>query len=167
MTEENDNTQIEYKEEREMAMDASLDMELTKEELKTVIQSIECFIDPKKPRWAKDEAEDVDIILLLNKFKVGNIMGMYDEINVDIKCPKCGANDVTWQSKNYMCNLDTIDPDKVQEFYTHCDKCDTFITYRRGEKKEEVATECRAEPYSLDEVEKMGFEYIEDEEVKK
>jgi hypothetical protein len=50
MTEENDNTQIEYKEEREMAMDASL-------------------IDPKKPRWAKDEAEDVDIILLLNKFK--------------------------------------------------------------------------------------------------
>ena len=48
-----------------MAMDASLAMELTKEELKTVIQSIECFIDPKKPRWAKDEAEDVDIILLL------------------------------------------------------------------------------------------------------
>ena len=47
MTEENDNTQIEYKEERQMAMDASLAMELTKEELKTVIQSIECFIDPK------------------------------------------------------------------------------------------------------------------------
>ena len=92
---------------------------------------------------------------------------MYDEINVDIKCPKCGANDVSWQSKNYLCNLDTIDPDKVQEFYTHCDKCNTFITYRRGEKKEEVAAECRAEPYSLDEVEKMGFEYIEDEEVKK
>ena len=42
---------------------------LTKEELKTVIQSIECFIDPLTPRWAKDEAEDVDIILLLNKFK--------------------------------------------------------------------------------------------------
>ncbi len=84
-------------------------------------------------------------------------MGMYDEINVDIKCPKCGANDVSWQSKNYLCNLDTIDPDKVQEFYTHCDKCDTFTTYRRGEKKEEVAAECRAEPYSLDEVEKMGF----------
>jgi hypothetical protein len=42
---------------------------LTKEELKMVIQSIECFIDPLTPRWAKDEAEDVDIILLLNKFK--------------------------------------------------------------------------------------------------
>jgi len=46
-----------------------LKLTLTKEELKMVIQSIECFIDPKKPRWAKDEAEDVDIILLLNKFK--------------------------------------------------------------------------------------------------
>ena len=44
-----------------------LKLTLTKEELKMVIQSIECFIDPKKPRWAKDEAEDVDIILLLNK----------------------------------------------------------------------------------------------------
>ena len=46
-----------------------LKLTLTKEELKMVIQSIECLIDPKKPRWAKDEAEDVDIILLLNKFK--------------------------------------------------------------------------------------------------
>jgi len=44
-----------------------LKLTLTKEELKMVIQSIECFIDPKKPRWAKDEAEDDDIILLLNK----------------------------------------------------------------------------------------------------
>ena len=30
-------------------------LELTKEELKTVIQSIECFIDPLTLRWAKDE----------------------------------------------------------------------------------------------------------------
>ena len=44
-----------------------LKLTLTKEELTTIIQSIECFIDPKKPRWAKDEAEDDDIILLLNK----------------------------------------------------------------------------------------------------
>ena len=44
-----------------------LKLTLTKEELKMVIQSIECFIDNTKPRWAKDEAEDDDIILLLNK----------------------------------------------------------------------------------------------------
>ena len=42
---------------------------LTQEELKIIIQAIECFIDPKKPRWAKDEAMDNDIILLLNKVK--------------------------------------------------------------------------------------------------
>ena len=42
---------------------------LIQEELKIIIQSIECFIDPKKPRWAKDEAMDNDIILLLNKVK--------------------------------------------------------------------------------------------------
>jgi len=44
-----------------------LKLTLTKEELTTIIQSIECFIDNTKPRWAKDEAEDDDIILLLNK----------------------------------------------------------------------------------------------------
>ena len=88
-----------------------------------------------------------------------NIMGMYDEINVDIKCPKCGANEMDWQSKDYMCGLDMIDPDKVQKFYTHCDKCDTFITYRRGTENDEEVIKCRAEPYSLDEVEKMGFDY--------
>ena len=91
-------------------------------------------------------------------------MGMYDEINVDIKCPKCGANEMDWQSKDYMCGLDMIDPDKVQKFYTHCDKCDTFITYRRGTENDEEVIKCRAEPYSLDEVEKMGFKYIEDED---
>jgi hypothetical protein len=42
---------------------------LTQEELKIIIQAIECFIDPKKPRWAKDEATDNNIILLLNKVK--------------------------------------------------------------------------------------------------
>jgi len=49
---------------------------LTQEELKIIIQAIECFIDPKKPRWVyelnmyiKDEAMDNDIILLLNKVK--------------------------------------------------------------------------------------------------
>ena len=52
-----------------------------------------------------------------------------------------------------------IDPDKVQKFYTHCDKCDTFITYRRGTENDEEVIKCRAEPYSLDEVEKMGFKY--------
>ena len=91
-------------------------------------------------------------------------MGMYDEINVDIKCPKCGSNEMNWQSKDYMCGLDMIDPDKVQEFYTYCDKCDTFTTYRRGAENDEAVIECRAEPYSLDEVEKMGFKYIEDED---
>ena len=91
-------------------------------------------------------------------------MGMYDEINVDIKCPKCGSNDVSWQSKNYLCNLDTSEPCKVQEFYTYFDKCVTVTTYLTIEDKGEVAAECRAEPYSLDEVEKMGFEYIEDED---
>ena len=42
---------------------------LTQEELKIIIQAIECFIDPKKSRWAKDEAMDCDVILLLNKIK--------------------------------------------------------------------------------------------------
>jgi len=66
---------------------------------------------------------------------------------------------MNWQSKDYMCGLDMIDPDKVQKFYTHCDKCDTFITYRRGTETDEEVIKCRAEPYSLDEVEKMGFKY--------
>ena len=42
---------------------------LTQEELKIIIQAIECFIDTKKPRWAKDEATRITKILLLNKVK--------------------------------------------------------------------------------------------------
>jgi len=60
---------LEQEDEKIMKHIQTHNLELTKEELKTVIQSIECFIDPLTPRWAKDEEEDVDIILLLNKFK--------------------------------------------------------------------------------------------------
>ena len=42
---------------------------LTQEELKIIIQAIECFIDPKKPRWANEEDERIRKILLLNKVK--------------------------------------------------------------------------------------------------
>ena len=42
---------------------------LTQEELKIIIQAIECFIDPKKPRWAKEEEGRITKILLLNKVK--------------------------------------------------------------------------------------------------
>jgi len=41
------------------------------DEYKTGEQALECFIDPRTPRWAKDEATDNDIILLLNKVKLG------------------------------------------------------------------------------------------------
>jgi hypothetical protein len=56
-----------YKSIKQMKHIQTHNLELTKEELTTIIQSIECFIDNTKPRWAKDEAEDDDIILLLNK----------------------------------------------------------------------------------------------------
>ena len=58
-------------------------------------------------------------------------MGMYDSINLEMNCPKCGGEYLDFQSKDGDCSLSTLEPYEVEEFYTGCDDCGSWITFKR------------------------------------
>lgn len=67
-------------------------------------------------------------------------MGMFDYV-VDVPevdCPKCGAKLNAWQSKDGPCDLEEIEYWKVENFYTNCHKCRTWVEFNREVPKEPV-----------------------------
>jgi hypothetical protein len=85
-------------------------------------------------------------------------MGMFDYVNVNISCPKCGRENTNFQSKDSLCHLDRIDPQYVNEFHALCD-CGYWISF---ERKQRISRENhREEPYNLEEVLGLGFQIIE------
>ncbi len=56
-------------------------------------------------------------------------MGMFDYVDYECECPKCGAKVKRFQSKDGPCNLKTLQPVDVDSFYSSCDKCYTWIVF--------------------------------------
>ncbi len=54
-------------------------------------------------------------------------MGMFDYVEYEMPCPDCGVLVDNFQSKDGPCVLDTVSPCDVQEFYTTCPGCGTWI----------------------------------------
>jgi len=61
-------------------------------------------------------------------------MGMYDDVEFNEEvCPDCGK-DITFQSKSGECDLKTIAPNTVENFYGYCFDCGICIDYTTMEK---------------------------------
>jgi hypothetical protein len=54
-------------------------------------------------------------------------MGMFDYIKYSCACPECGAIVREWQSKDGPCVMSTLDPWRVENFYTSCPGCKTWL----------------------------------------
>ena len=50
-------------------------------------------------------------------------MGMFDYIEHEANCRKCGEHLTGFQSKDGPCDLNTLRPEEVDSFYTNCSKC--------------------------------------------
>ena len=61
-------------------------------------------------------------------------MGMYDDINFEMNCPKCGKLLSDFQSKDGPCILTMLEPDSVMNFYTSCD-CGEWVEFRKSQEK--------------------------------
>ena len=85
-------------------------------------------------------------------------MGMVNEVNFTMKCPKCGEEVTGFQTKDGTLLLDTVEPDSVNNFYSSCDNC-----YKVGERTRiefsRVPTKLteRNKPLTEDEIVAMGF----------
>ena len=53
-------------------------------------------------------------------------MGMFDYVEYDYNCKECGEPLSDFQSKDGDCELGTVQPSDVSEFYTSCDKCGSW-----------------------------------------
>lgn len=82
-------------------------------------------------------------------------MGMFDHVHFEMDCPNCGTRVTGFQSKDYTCELETIEPDALQNFYSSCKKCKAWIEFSRPLPK---GSPLREKPLTLEEVVAMGFE---------
>ena len=56
-------------------------------------------------------------------------MGMFDYIEYECKCPKCGEKVTGFQSKDRNCDMDILSPTQVDHFYSICDRCKEWISF--------------------------------------
>jgi uncharacterized protein (DUF983 family) len=53
-------------------------------------------------------------------------MGMFDLVEFDAVCDKCGNTLSDFQSKDGPCFMTTLHPREVKRFYTTCSNCNTW-----------------------------------------
>ena len=81
-------------------------------------------------------------------------MGMFDYVHFEMDCPKCVERIKDFQSKDFLCEMETIEPDALQNFYASCRKCKTWIEFSRPRPE---GAPLRAKSLTFDDVAAMGF----------
>lgn len=56
-------------------------------------------------------------------------MGMFDNVNFKMKCPKCRFLIDNFQSKDGSCLMVTLDFWEVGNFYGGCSKCNSWVEF--------------------------------------
>ena len=59
---------------------------------------------------------------------------MFDDIKLEIDCPRCGTKVGNFQSKDGPCLMATLDFWEVNYFYSSCPKCKVWIKFNRKRK---------------------------------
>lgn len=81
-------------------------------------------------------------------------MGMFDWINFKTACPTCATPVSGFQSKDAGCEMVTLEPEDVDNFYSSCDKCGTWVEFSR-EPERRVP---RPDSLTEEQVLALGFE---------
>jgi hypothetical protein len=61
-------------------------------------------------------------------------MGMYDDVVLEMKCPKCGEPIDDFQSKDGDCILEKLQPYEINHCYSSCAGCGAWIDLRISER---------------------------------
>jgi len=58
-------------------------------------------------------------------------MGMFNWVNLKIKCPNCGEVVSGFQTKDGELSCTTVEYERVNDFYSDCEKCGCWIQFTR------------------------------------
>lgn len=56
-------------------------------------------------------------------------MGMFDWVKFEMSCPVCGSKISDFQSKSGERVLENVEFWEVDNFYSSCDNCDTWVEF--------------------------------------
>ena len=56
-------------------------------------------------------------------------MGMYDLVDWEQDCPRCGAKIRHFQTKEKAQQMETYKPHEVDNFYSYCGYCGLWVNY--------------------------------------
>lgn len=56
-------------------------------------------------------------------------MGMFDYVRYECICPVCHSKVIGFQSKSGECELKTVEPKSVANFYSACSNCGSWLEY--------------------------------------
>ena len=62
-------------------------------------------------------------------------MGMHDDVKYGMDCPKCGNLVGGFQSKDGPCMMTELDFWEVNNFYSSCPDCHTWIEFTRKQPR--------------------------------
>jgi len=62
-------------------------------------------------------------------------MGMFDYVKFKIKCPNCGKLIDNFQSKDSVCLMNNLEFWEVDNFYSSCTYCNTWVEFTLKERK--------------------------------
>ena len=82
-------------------------------------------------------------------------MGLFDSVNFEMPCPKCGKLMDNFQSKDGKCGLGIVEPYSIGNFYSVCPNpdCRLWVDFSRHRPRIPL----RDPPFTREEVEAMGF----------
>jgi hypothetical protein len=58
-------------------------------------------------------------------------MGMFDWVEFECACPKCGKIVDSFQSKEGPCELFVLKPWQLCNFYSNCEHCGAWVEFKR------------------------------------
>ena len=84
----------------------------------------------------------IDHIIILER--KDQIMGMFDSIIFEAKCPRCAEVVNDFQSKDNVCELKSLHYWEVNNFYHSCNNCGAWIEYNLDEsyRRQQIPIEC-------------------------
>lgn len=84
-------------------------------------------------------------------------MGLFDHVNFEMPCPRCGAICRNWQSKDGDCLLKRVEIEDVYNMHALCD-CGQWIEMTRTPPPPAPAK--RSAPATLADAQAIGFRWL-------
>jgi hypothetical protein len=56
---------------------------------------------------------------------------MFDYVDYECECPKCGSLVFDWQTKDLDCTLSKVAVDDISNLYTSCYNCSTWLEFTK------------------------------------